>query len=117
MFDLMQKYRRSIMILVLLFAGVPMALFFGVGNPFGGGPAGPDMGRAVIEVYDQPVDAGTFLNQYASLTDRMRAMGQPVPTAEEMVLRETVDQMIEGLINDALLQYEVREKPYCPNQA
>lgn len=116
MFDLMQRHRRLIMILVLLFAGVPMALFFGVGNPFSGGAGGPDMSQVVIEVYDEPVDAATFLNQYAGLTDQMRAMGQPVPTATELVLNETIDQMIEGLINDALLNYEVRSRPYRPDR-
>lgn len=116
MFDLMQRHRRLIMILVLIFAGVPMALFFGVGNPFGGGPSGADMSRAVIEVYDQPVDAATFLNRYAQLTDQLRASGQPVPTARELVLNETVDQMIRGLMSDALLTYEVRNRPYRPTQ-
>lgn len=115
MFDFMQRHRRVIMVLVLLFAGVPMALFFGVGNPFEG-PTGPDLERTVIEVYDQPVDAATFLNQYALLTDRMRATGQPVPTATEMVLNETVDEMITSLINDALLTYEVRNLPYRPDR-
>lgn len=114
MLEFMMKYRRSVMIFIFVFVGIPMALMV----PGTGGMGGDDAmsGRLpIVEVGDTVVTSAEFLDLYNRYTDMRRTQGQPID-AVSMMADGTVDQIVEQLIQDAVLQRGASKNPVIPDR-
>ncbi len=111
MSTMMFKYRRPIMILLVLFAGGPL-IFFGVGG-FGSGGGNQfgqnNMPQAVGQVGEIPLATSDFLSRYNSVYQR-RATDTTEPTAMELVADGTVEQILDMMVNDALIRLEAQRR-------
>lgn len=109
----MQKHRRFMMFFILIFVGFPLALM--VPNS-GGGGGGVTIDTPVATVGDVKITSSEFLNEYSRYQDFQKQQGV---TSDAMVMLTdgTVDEIIEGLIQRALIAKGAAENPVLPEQA
>lgn len=104
----MRRHKGAILIAIVLFAGVPL-MFAGVGG-FGAGPVGPGGEPVVVaQVGDIPVSSEAFLAEYNQVVSSRGQAGTP-PPPEQMLADGSVDQIMERLVNEALLRQRVKQR-------
>ena len=110
----MRRHKGAILIFIVLFAGIPM-MFVGVGG-FGAGPVGPGGEPMVVaQVGDTPISSEAFLAEYNQIVSSRGQAGTP-PPPEQLLADGSVDQIMERLVNEALLRQEVAKRDLAFSQ-
>ena len=110
----MRRHKGVILIAIVLFAGIPM-IFAGVGG-FGSGAVDPAGGPAVVaQVGDTPISSEAFMAEYNQLVSSRGQDGVP-PPPEQLLADGSVDQIMERLVNEALLRQRVTERDMAFSQ-
>ncbi len=104
----MRKHKRGILIATIIFIGVPFVFFIpgvSLSDITGGDTAfGPQF---VAQVGDVPIAAADFLNQYDAYSKSRTSPTGDRPAPEELMADGTVDQILEQLVNSALLTRKI----------
>jgi hypothetical protein len=104
----MRKHKRGILIATIIFIGVPFVFFIpgvSLSDIAGGDSAfGP---QTVAQVGDVPIAAADFLNQYDWYSKSRTSPSGDRPDPEELMADGTVDQILEQLVNSALLTRKI----------
>lgn len=106
--SLIRKHRVLFAWLIVLFIGVPM-LFWGIQQP--SGPAVDAENPEIARVGEVPVYAARF-QQNLDAMSKQRAMGGERPTFAELDKEGVVTEVLDQMINSALIELEVKERGF-----
>ena len=109
--EFMQKHRRIFMVFVFLFIGIPLAVM--VPNPGGGSGGQVDASYPVAQVGSTPITAEQFLSRYNQVVQD-RSRGELPITAIDLVNDGTVETILDGMIQSALVTNQTASLPVLP---
>ena len=113
--ELMQKHRRWITVLMFLFIGIPLALMIPGGGGSSSGPAQFDASFAVARVGSTPVTTQEFFTRYNDVSQQRSRSGFP-SSAADLVNDGTVEAILDGLIQEAMIANETSKQPVYPER-
>ncbi len=113
--ELMHKHRRLIIVLMVLFIGIPLALMIPGGGRSNSGVQQFDASFAVAQVGSTPVTAQEFLRRYNQIEQQRSQGGLPV-SAADLVNDGTVEAILDALIQDAIIANQTSEQPIYPER-
>ena len=113
MFQVIQKHRRFVMFFIFLFIGIPLA--FMVPGASNSGNRGQYKGDPIMDVNGNQVYAHELLALYNEEVDRRTKQDRPAKAAD-LFEDGTMDTIIEGLIQRAMLTQKTSQNAVIPNQ-
>lgn len=115
MHDLMRKYRRYILLVLIIMVAVPFIFWVAPGQSNSGG--NDNMGDEVIfDVGGVPVYRSQLLRQLDQAAQQ-QTRGEVRPTYRELDENGTVQSVVEGLLQQAILTYYEEKKGYSFDRA
>ncbi len=114
--DMMHKHRRLIIVLMIVFVGVPLALMTVPGSGRGNSRAGLiDPSFPVAKVASTPITAEEFFRHYNQLQQQRSQGGLPV-SAVDLVNDGSVEAILDSLIQQAIIANQTAEQPIYPER-
>lgn len=101
----MRKYRKQILLFIIIFVGVPM-LFFGVPTAFDMSGGGGD--RVIASIGDVELQESQF---------RQNFMGQNVEGLSPEMRQERARDVLDSMIDSALIEYEEKSRNFRVNES
>lgn len=112
----MRRHKRSILVVVVALVGIPFVFWGGGYGRLSGRDGRPgDAPQVVAQVGSIPIMSRDFMRRYNDITRSRSAGGEP-PTAEELVLDGTVEQILQLLVSDALFSLEMEGRDLRPER-
>lgn len=110
MHDLMRKYRRYILLVLIIMVAVPFIFWVAPGRSSNAGPDSAN-DEIIFDVGGVPVYRSQLLRQLDQAVQQ-RTRGEQRPTYRELDEDGTVQTIIEGLLQQAILTYYEEKKGY-----
>ncbi len=114
--EAMHRHRRLIMGFIFLFIGVPLALMIPGGGSGRSGSAQFDASFPVAQVASTPITAEVFLTRYNQVSQQRSQGGLPA-SAADLVNDGTIEGILDGLIQEAIIGNAMANDPVYPEHA